>query len=67
MPIAPAGKKAQVKYTVSWVASFLVSARARPGKVLGKKKKNARAHAGRQAKLRLDGSKLGQKKRGSDW
>ena len=35
--------------------------------VLGKKKKNARAHAGRQAKLRLDGSKLGQKKRGSDW
>ena len=28
--------------------------------VLGKKKKNARAHAGRQAKLRLDGSKLGQ-------
>ena len=34
--------------------------------VLGKKKKNARAHAGRQAKLRLDGSKLGQKRRGSD-
>ena len=52
--IAPKSRQASV--TAQWL----------PAGAIGKKKKNARAHAGRQAKLRLDGSKLGQKRRGSD-
>ena len=54
--VVPSARAQQASVAVQWL----------PAGAIGKKKKNARAHAGRQAKLRLDGSKLGQKRRGSD-